>query len=108
MNKEEFVKECVKEGLIIYGTTWESNFKRFQELKKYKKIVEEIEERLIPGKANEVPDGTNIGELSTLGFVRLIIKDVKEKYFPKPINKVHQLLMELDELVQETLRLLGG
>ena len=84
MNKEEFVKECVKEGLIIYGTTWESNLKRLKELKKYKKIVEEIEERLIPGKANEVPDGTNIGELSTLGFVRLIIKDVKKKYFPPP------------------------
>ena len=40
MNKEEFFEECVKEGLIIYGTTWESNLKRLKEMKKYKEMWE--------------------------------------------------------------------
>ena len=92
MNKEQFFGECIREGLLIYGTTWESNFNRLKELKKYKKIVEEIEERLMPGKVNAVkcPDGTNMGELSTLDFVRLIIKDIKKKYFP-PEDKTTSL-----------------
>jgi len=40
--------------------------------------------------------------------IRYTFEKIKQKYFPKPVNKLHQLLMELDELVQETLMLLGG
>ena len=63
----------------------EKVFECLEEGEKYKKIVEEIDERLIPGKVSivECPDHTNMGELSTLEFIRLIIKDIKEKYFPK-------------------------
>jgi len=105
MNKEEFLKECEKEGLIIYGTTWEFNLKRLKELKKYKKIVEEIEEALKPGAVLEYPEQIR---LSYFDVIRYTFEKIKQKYFPKPVNKLHQLLMELDELVQETLMLLGG
>lgn len=85
MNREEFLKALREEGLLVYGTTYEENFKKLKELQNYKKIVEEIDERLMPGKVNIVdcPDHTNMGDLSTLEFVRLVIKDIKEKYFPK-------------------------
>ena len=60
----------------------EEVFKCLEEGENYKKIVEEIDERLMPGKVNVVDNHTNMGELSTLEFVRLIIKDIKKKYFP--------------------------
>ncbi len=44
---------------------------------KYEAIVNEIDERLIPGELSDIKD------LSTLEFVKLIIKDIKQKYFPK-------------------------
>lgn len=66
-----------------------------EEGENYKKIVEEIDERLIPGKVSivECPDHTNMGELSTLEFIRLIIKDIKEKYFPKPKKEREEVLI---------------
>ena len=105
MNKEEFLKECAKEGLIIYGNTWESNLKRLKELKKHKEMWEEMEGFFEPGKIFVVPE-EYLGEEG--GVMQYIVKTIKQTYFPKPFNKTHQLLMELDELVQETLRLLGG
>jgi len=107
MNKEEFLEECEKEGLIIYGTTrghinqthWESNLKRLKELKKYKEMWEEFYE--VYGADMVTIDGR-------LWFIDSRMNAVKLRYFPKPVNKLSQLLMELEELVQETLRLLGG
>jgi len=86
----EFLDELQDENFELQE---EYNNKRILEVinllkqgENYKKIVEEIDERLMPGKVNavECPDHTNMGELSTLEFVRLIIKDIKEKYFPEP------------------------
>ena len=101
MNRDEFEKALCKEGLLVYGTPYEENFKKLKELQNYKKIVEEIDERLMPGKVNavECPDHTNMGELSTLEFVRLVIKEIKKKYFPEP----HEINWKdrFDELEEE-------
>ena len=101
MNKEEFVKECVKEGLIIYGTTWESNFKRLKELKKYKEMWEELK------KIDCIGRGTITLEESIKQTLD-VMKYIEQKYFPKPLNKINQLMMELDALVKEVLIVLGG
>ena len=96
MNKEEFVKECVKEELIVYGITWESNLKRLKELKKYKEMWEEL--YVIHGN-------TIVDDIASLSNVMEILE---QRYFPNSINKINQLLMELDVLIHETLGLLGG
>ena len=101
MNKEEFVKECVKEGLMIYGTTWESNFKRLKELKKYKEMWEELK------KIDCIGRGTITLEESIKQTLD-VMKYIEQKYFPKPLNKIRQLMLELDELVKEVLIVLGG
>jgi len=79
-----------------------------KENEKYKKIVEEIDERLMPGKVNAVEclDHTNMGELSTLDFVRLVIKDIdfvrlvikdiKKKYSLKTRQKTVSFDIEFD------------
>ena len=110
MNKEEFIGECEKEGLIIYGTTWESNFKRLKELKKYKEIWEgsidsaakvwQMWEELYVIHGNTIVD--DIASLSN------VMEILEQRYFPNSINKINQLLMELDVLIHETLGLLGG
>jgi len=77
---------------------------------KYKKIVEEIDERLMPGKVNavECPDHTNMGDLSTLDFVRLVIKDIKKKYFPQEANQDKDNIEALVDLLLKAYKISGG
>jgi len=92
LSHEEMAKYTSKEGLTYqeyveykkYREKIDEIIKLIQRLEKCEKIVEEIEERLMPGKVNavECPDDTNMGDLSTLDFIRLVIKDIKKKYFP--------------------------
>lgn len=61
---------------------------------KYEKVVNEIDERLILGKPIPYHDGLDIKDLSTLDFVKLIIKDIKQKYFPEPVKKTITIEIE--------------
>ena len=79
MNKEEFLKALSKEGLLIYGTTWLENFKRLQELKKYKEMWGELEEIIKPGRMIVVPEEYLLIEG---GVIQYLIKYIKQKYFP--------------------------
>jgi len=89
MNTKEMIEFLDREYKYLFcdeEDKYDELITLLKENEKYKKIVEEIDERLMPGKVNavECPDYTNMGELSTLDFVRLIIKDIKKKYFPEP------------------------
>ena len=87
MNTKEAIRSlmdlCDDELNPFHVRSWykerDEIIKLLKENENYKKIVEEIDERLMPGKVNVVDNHTNMGELSTLEFVRLIIKDIKEK-----------------------------
>ena len=101
MNKEEFLKECAKEGLMIYGTTWESNLKRLKELKKYKEMWEELK------KIDCIGRGTITLEESIKQTLD-VMKYIEQKYFPekryfsRPIN----IYREADKLFKEILKIL--
>ena len=70
----------------------EKVFECLEQGEKYKKIVEEIDERLMPGKVSEIPDNLDMGQMSVLDFVKLIIKDIKQKYFPEPVDDVIEII----------------
>jgi len=91
MNKEEFLKECAKEGLIIYGTTWESNLKRLKELKKYKKIVYEINNERLFGEY----DGVYGIPSNSPKNIHKKIKEIIQKYFPKPKEREEVLILTI-------------
>lgn len=72
-------------GNYGYDNNREEMIELLRRGEKFEKIVYEIDERLIPGALTPSYDGLN--SLSTLNFVKLIIEDIKQKYFPKPIKK---------------------
>ena len=74
MNKEEFLKALSKEGLLIYGTTWLENFKRLQELKKYKEMWREFKDRC--GGCEMM---NYVGKVRTM---REVLEEYEQKYFP--------------------------
>ena len=65
---------------------------------KYKKVLEEIEERLIPGKIVEYDIRTNVAHLGALDLIKLIIEDVKQKYFPKILKKTITVEIEAKDI----------
>ena len=93
MNKEEFLKELTKEGLLIYGTTWLENFKRLKELKKYKEMWGELETTIRPGRVIEISEEC----LSTQGGVmRYLMKKIEQKYSQKKYKKTVSFEIELE------------
>ena len=87
MSKEEFLVALNKEGLLIYGTTWLENFKRLQELKKYKEMWGEI---------------ATMYKLPCYGLenskVLLIVKFLEQRYFPEPKSKYERINNVLEQL----------
>ena len=79
MDKEQFLKELNKEGLLIYGTTWLENFKRLQELKRYKEMWEALY--------------INSEWLTT----KAEMENMKQKYFSGPIRKTITIEIEGDK-----------
>jgi len=76
MNKEEFLLALNKEGLLIYGTTWLENFKRLQELKKYKEMWEEL---VMEYEIPQEPEDVKYTRRSILNK----IKRIADKYYLK-------------------------
>ena len=100
MNKEEFLKECAKEGLIIYGTTWESNLKRLKELKKYKEMWEELKKIDCIGRRTITLEESIKQTLD-------VMKYIEQKYFPK-LNKT-MLTLEIESRdMEDSLRKIYG
>ena len=91
MNRDEFLKELTKEGLLIYGTTWESNLKRLKEIKKYRDMWEEVN--------NEWGNHLVSTNYDRWTCIRNIMKTVKQKYFPKPQKTV--LTLEVESLYKD-------
>ena len=77
MNKEQFLKALNKEGLLIYGTTWLENFKRLQELKKYKEMWGDLGDKYYD----------SVGGLMSV---------VRQRYFPERNKRVAFLEIELE------------
>ena len=97
MNKEEFVKECVKEELIVYGTTWESNLKRLKELKQYKKMWEEFYKVY----------GARMVEIDNrFWFVESRMNVVKQRYF-KPNKTMLNLEIESRDMEDSLKKIYG-
>ena len=46
MDRKGFLEALDKEGMLIYGTTYESNFKRLQALKKHRDTEDSIAKSL--------------------------------------------------------------
>jgi len=93
MNRDEFLKELTKEGLLIYGTTWESNLKRLKEIKKYKQMWEEFEKF-----HREHPYDYRV--LSS-NDVYKALQNIEQKYFPEPIKKIINWEDRFNELEEE-------
>ena len=95
MYKEDFLRELHKEGILSYGDNYLEDFKRLQELKKYKEMWEKLEEEyhdsvgglmyLIEQKYFPLIDKT--AEVETLINLTKELTDFHEKllrkYFPK-------------------------
>ncbi len=86
MDKEDFLRELHKEGILSYGDTYFEDFKHLQELKKYKDMWEKLEE--------EYHD--SVGGLMYL---------IEQKYFPetKELKELERLLIELDNVIKKVL-----
>jgi len=83
MSQEEFLLALHKEGLLINGTTWLENFKRLQELKKYKEMWEEVKK----------------------GAVYKYLDEYEQKYFPEPhVINWKDRFDELEEEFEESER----
>jgi len=86
---------CDKAGKIKPDDI-EKVFECLEEGEKYKEMWEEL--YVIHGN-------TIVDDIASLSNVMEILE---QRYFPNSINKINQLLMELDVLIHETLGLLGG
>ena len=96
MDKEEFLKALNEEGLLIYGTTWLKNFRRLQELKKYKEMWEEITSDIASYNfGNQYHPFREI--------IRRRIEEIKQRYFPEEIRKelIRKRIKGLLEVVDE-------
>jgi len=107
MSQEEFLLALNKEGLLIYGTTWLENFKRLQELKKYKEMWGEItdlaaktwqmwEEFKKKYSDDSLTTFDNIGYVTHR--VENFMDEFEQKYFPKPESKYGRINNILEQL----------
>ena len=62
-----------------------------QQGEKYKQIVEEIEEIMAPGKIIEYEGCLSVSTI--INSIQKIIKEIKQKYFPKGVNNGYNKLL---------------
>lgn len=97
MSKEEFLLALNKEGLLIYGTTWLENFKRLQELKKYKEMWGELDQDYGEDKLKMTFDEK----------LNYIMDSIKQRYFPEKKELMRKRLEGLLEVVDELIKALN-
>ena len=76
--------------------------KEGKENDKYKKILTEIEEKLKPGKVIEYDTKISITNLEASELIKMIIKDIKQRYFPEK-SKVEKILSDIIADLQQEL-----
>ena len=111
MNTIEYAKKFLKVRIAeeeVKERNWKYEMEgclfHVEEGEKYKKIVEEMDEVLEPGMIFEIPEGM-VGSRH-IDVIKYLFKEIKEKYFPKPVKKTITIEFESksEDLINRTIK----